>query len=1420
MNVQHDIAQYVKFQLLVVAVIAAMADSTYGQSPGSTITLVDSETSIPNLVLDNSTLQTAFGASRETFELTSEIELINQSTIQVTSDDVLWIQGGIAGSGSVIFKERFDSSAPSPSPRTAVRIFGPTSYQGETVIGPNVRVEFLDAAVLGDSQVGTLVDRGFLVLAGGGGNESIVVDHGLLRLSQAETAYTHNVVLRSGAINGGDSLTAVLATRVNYSQGALLGTESSSDNLVLAGGISGTGSLSMHNDVTIAGSANVRGNLVIENRAGAILSEPLNLTGKVLIDAAHLRLTGDIQASETRFYIGAQAETASASLATTVSNTIKSVVLDPRQSNSDTTFDRLELVASEGAILTVADELRFLGGTIRGRILGQETLIKQTNAIGILDNTAGSSFQHVDIEGGQFVVRGNIGSNAPDLVLRPSDTGRILLENTGNYTGEIDLNNAVGYDGQAALTLSGDTTFNGVVHLGERGATISSDSRTGVSIGPDASIRGQGDFVAVGGKPLLIYGDNHTYTGQTRIHADSVLLIDGGRLSSTGAIVGACRLGSTGGRPTLVLDNSSVEALADRIPDATPVQTNGMRFTLIGRDGEAVAETVGMLDLGRGTTEIVVENPTSVGSSTKLTLNEFRRPSGSMVSFHPNNASAGIFFAEAPELHNGLIGGFALFGDGDFATYDATNGVVAYSDVLSYVADLDAAGIDDNISLMSGNGDIQLARDTQVNAIRLDPITVNLGDNRLTIISGGLIGRSTTSAIITGGELTAGSHAGAELFVAGNIAIESDIVDNEQGAVGLTVSPNVATEARRLLLSGSNTYSGPTTVNSRDSVGILELASENALPAGSDVFLNGGDLRVNHQRTAPLQIGRLEIRDFGDISSTDGFTPLIEPESILIESGNVSLDIIGDAPITKVSRDIAAFREYLRSHTGPIFIKEGTLEVSQLGAVPIDDDHAVTISRGGRLYLPHYRSSISARKFRLEGGVIETLRDEGITGPIEVTALGGTIRNLSNQITPKIDGQITGEGLLVVESADGRGILQFDADLRQFKGHLRLAGVNIDLGAPLSDYSGDIEIAAAGASIQDGVTLVSPRLIVLPEGRVNISGRSDVNLSLEGGAINLKPGNEQRPSFLAGNLSVKDESFLFLTPRFGDTPGEAFITADIALQDGSHLTVAETPIAPKTVKRGLFSDRVTVQTNLTVFGSTRVTSLDHVITLAGVIAPGSANAVLDFVGNETFSLSSSIQLEDGHSLTIREDGQPRTLAISGLRIQGFLAGSGLIRANVNLLNRSLLSPGDSAGELVVDGDIELHSNSTYNWEIGNGDGEAGVDWDVLRVTGDLVFEASIARPWKLQLSDLPDFALGENLTWQIAQADRIIGFSPDTASIILSDIQDADPLFSTKSLALFVNNGGLFLSVVPEPSSLLMLLLASIAFSMQRTGRK
>jgi len=373
-----------------------------------------------------------------------------------------------------------------------------------------------------------------------------------------------------------------------------------------------------------------RGNFAATESGPVRLSGKLSQAGDVFISETQLELTGDLESPRGTFYLSPGR--IAASLVARQSNTLESFVIDPRTAERESFIEVLRLEADQGAVLTITDELRFLGGTIRGAIAGQKVLTKQDRTPGLLEDIRGSGFTRVDVEAGQLTVRGDAGDLPPEIHLGSHDTSRIVIDDAGTYQGDLYLHNAQGTGRLGALAVSGSTVLAGNVFLGDRGSSLSA----GVFAGEVALITGVlhgGDLTVKGRQDLRLQSGNHTYSGETHVLAENFQLIDSGKLNSTSRIVGNGRLSGSGGRGGLILDNSGETVDDDRIPDSTPVDLNGMKLTLVGRAGEQLTEKLGTATLGRGISEIVVENPSDAGSETIIEIESLVRRPGATLRF-------------------------------------------------------------------------------------------------------------------------------------------------------------------------------------------------------------------------------------------------------------------------------------------------------------------------------------------------------------------------------------------------------------------------------------------------------------------------------------------------------------------------------------------------------------------------------------------------------------------------------------------------------------------------------------------------------------------------------------------------------------------------------------------------------------------
>ena len=373
---------------------------------------------------------------------------------------------------------------------------------------------------------------------------------------------------------------------------------------------------------------------------------------------------------------------------------------------------------------------------------------------------------------------------------------------------------------------------------------------------------------------LIVTSDN-TYTGSTLINGGSVTLVSEGALSGTTSI--AVNYGGS-----LILDNDGFSGAAapgssgadktNRINDAAAISLSGGTLSFKARQGVASTETVGAVTLTQGTSTISAILPTVAGvNSGDFTLTSLTRSTGGgTVNFTATSSGLignsariliptlnGVSTATAyAGLQNGIIGGWAVIGRDDWATYVPGLGVTQmgevgapqYTNLTSTISTINNASAVDNISLnaaVSGNI-VNVTNDTTLNSLKIGDVTAMTvaiaATKTLTLSSGGLLVYSTAAqtigSTVNQGNLTT---SGSELFVytqgAGVQLINSRITGSGVALVKFG--------ANTLSLAGTNTYAGGTFVNQ----GTLTVAATGIIPlatvAANGLVISGSTVTLN-----------------------------------------------------------------------------------------------------------------------------------------------------------------------------------------------------------------------------------------------------------------------------------------------------------------------------------------------------------------------------------------------------------------------------------------------------------------------------------------------------------------------------------------------------------------------------------------------
>lgn len=515
-----------------------------------------------------------------------------------------------------------------------------------------------------------------------------------------------------------------------------------------------------------------------------------------------------------------------------------------------------------------------------------------------------------------------------------SRNAALIVDTPDSISQTIHLDNASGFGfGGGLLSDHNDADFSGVIDLGDVGSTFGGPTPIGVS----GQLQGGG--LRLINLELSLTSDSHTYTGVTTIGDQSVdrallTLAQGGALSTTERIIT-----ETDGRLELI--NTFADA-ADRVADHIPIEMHGGQITFEGlkQDDTTTTETLGDVTLDRGQATFYVAGGV-IGEAAKnqaeLTLTSLMRNAGATADFQ----TWGFYFelgGDAPDdprlfiadqSPTNFLGGAYTYHGRDFVQYEAATGVrpLASSD---YTTTGESTWMsDDNVAVNSG-GTTQLTGDRTIHALRLfhgsGQTTVDVGDNTLNLISGGLINAGHIIEGDEGGRLTVGGDADGELFIHtfNHATFDVDITDNpgadgvydavpggaldaDNGQVSLTVS---GYEDGEVYLFGNNTYSGATTVNH----GRLIVGSPESV-SGGDLVLNGG----TYETLSAFDITADQFIMHGGRVIGPG---RLVPQALMIEGGELSVPIVGNASLVKTT-DNALWLDSNPEYTGNVDLQGG-----------------------------------------------------------------------------------------------------------------------------------------------------------------------------------------------------------------------------------------------------------------------------------------------------------------------------------------------------------------------------------------------------------------------------------------------------------------------------------------------------------------
>jgi autotransporter-associated beta strand protein len=412
---------------------------------------------------------------------------------------------------------------------------------------------------------------------------------------------------------------------------------------------------------------------------------------------------------------------------------------------------------------------------------------------------------------------------------------------------------------------------------------------------------------------------------------------------------------------SLTLDFTNLATRTNLIAGASALVLNGGALNVKGNASGTTTQTFNGLTVKPGRSAAVLD--ANGGAATNLALGPITRSIGGTVDFSLS-ARCSITTTAGNDA-TGILGGWATVSGADWASAAGSGSprsVVAYT---GYIDNVWATGNNTTVTANSG-----APAGSTTNSLRFAGAgarTVTLSGTNV-IASGGILVAPSVGANLT--QILGGSVAGAagkdlvvlQNNVSGGLTIGS-VVANNGTATGLTKSGGGT-----LALTGSNTYTGPTTIND----GTLQVSRDNNLGAASaPLQFNGGTLETSlgftssRPITLDLQGGTVNTREF---------------------SVTLAGAITGSASLTKTGTGTLRLSGS-NSYGGTTTVGGGTLQLGQSSAIP--QASAVNVISGARLDASAIATTIGS----LQGGGAVVLGSGSLTtgGDNTSTTFSGVI---------------------------------------------------------------------------------------------------------------------------------------------------------------------------------------------------------------------------------------------------------------------------------------------------------------------------------------------------------------------------------------------------------------------------------------------
>jgi fibronectin-binding autotransporter adhesin len=815
----------------------------------------------------------------------------------------------------------------------------------------------------------------------------------------------------------------------------------------------------------------------------------------------------------------------------------------------------------------------------------------------------------------------------------------------------------------------------------------------------------------------------------------------------------------------------------------TTTTVNGVFFNLDSLTIESAASSARTYNSSDGG-GISLTSGLYINSSANQTFNAPIGVDGDTVQFRGNSGNATISLTSDLYLNSNT----AEFGGDSSSTVFEISGAVS--------------GAGGNITKVDGNTLRLTNNNTYTGSTTVNAGTLQLG-------TGGTSGWVGSTSGLT--------NNGTVIYNRSNDATASFVIS---GTGALTKNGT-----GHLTLSGANTYTGTTTINS----GSLRLSGGNAIADTAAIVLantSGAVLRINDSETIGSLSGGGSSGGSVSISSSAVLT--------VAETGSSTYSgVISGGAFTKSGSGTLSLTA-ANSYTGATTINAGTLQIGNGGTTgALSTSSAITVNGtlafnrsnqisqgsnfsstlGGSGSVAQNGSGIlvlSAANTHSGGTILNsgTLQFSNTTafGTGTVTLNSGTLssttgtaRSFANAIT--IGGDVQIGNATQTGAITASGAIDLGAGLRT----LTIEGNGTTLSGVISGSGGLVKTGAAGltlnaANTYSGSTVINQGTLAL--GSAGLLS-SSTEVSMTNGGLNLGSRTQTLHSLaMSGGTLSRGGAVLTLSNASSITGGEVlFSSGSSRISTSALLTLGNTTFTSSHANVGTVNN-FQLGGNLIV---NELTTANFNVSGAGTpfINLGNAARVFDVGEDANFNINWSIYSTTASSGALTKNGtgtltlngtntytgattiNAGTLVLNGtntgsaiaINSGGTLAGTGS-GGGTTVNSGGLISPGGSSVGTLATSTLTLEGGGGYTFSIDNVTGSAGTNWDLLNVgggSGTVTINASSGSPFTIYLTGNPTGWSGAGTyAWDIISSSNLSGFAADKFAVDLGGFSPVD----------------------------------------------